>query len=475
MLSATGGVSPYTYSLILSGSYPDNNDFNINGNDLRVNTSKDYETRNIYTIKIQAMTSEGGVYQKTFTITINDVNEPPTALKLNGNPSSDPVSIDENQAPGTSLGTLDAEDPEGGPFTFTLAPDDETNDNDQFSIAGTSLETAASFNYEIKTTYTVKVIVQDEGTLEYDANITVNINDVSEYVVPFIIPNPNSVLSSSSALIGWTSIEGAYWYKLEVGTSADNRNEIFTSPQENKTSHYVKNIPVNGETIYARLTTDDVAPELHVKEFQYTAVSGEYFEYPEVCGPMENMKVEGKVKITVDNDGEIEIGAKNTDGAWFKSNITDKPITFYTTDVDGLHEAARFQKGRLGIGLSSEPTSRLDVNGTITTTGFKLPTNPLNGGVLTSDANGNATWQSLSTSVGWSILDGKIFTYNPNNTVYLGPPMPTIENVKLNIQGGDLRITNDGVGDIKIGADENGAYLTASEQEKPMIFYKYRN
>jgi len=39
------------------------------------------------------------------------------------------------------------------------------------------------------------------------------------------------------------------------------------------------------------------------------------------------------------------------------------------------------------------PTSTLDVNGTVTMTGFKLTSSPGTGHVLTSDASGNGTWQ----------------------------------------------------------------------------------
>lgn len=52
----------------------------------------------------------------------------------------------------------------------------------------------------------------------------------------------------------------------------------------------------------------------------------------------------------------------------------------------------------VGIGKAT-PTSKLDVAGTITQTGFKLTTSPTNGYVLTSDASGVGTWQASPAGV----------------------------------------------------------------------------
>ena len=47
-----------------------------------------------------------------------------------------------------------------------------------------------------------------------------------------------------------------------------------------------------------------------------------------------------------------------------------------------------------GVGINtSAPASALDVNGTATVTGFRLPTGAIPGFVLTSDASGNGSWQ----------------------------------------------------------------------------------
>ncbi|MDZ7391843.1 MAG: tail fiber domain-containing protein [candidate division KSB1 bacterium] len=56
----------------------------------------------------------------------------------------------------------------------------------------------------------------------------------------------------------------------------------------------------------------------------------------------------------------------------------------------------------VGIGLVTDPTERLEVDGTVKMTGFKMPTGAANGYVLTSDASGVGTWQAPAAGIGGS-------------------------------------------------------------------------
>ncbi len=64
---------------------------------------------------------------------------------------------------------------------------------------------------------------------------------------------------------------------------------------------------------------------------------------------------------------------------------------------------------RVGIGTAT-PSSELDVAGTITATGFVMPTGATDGYVLTTDASGNAVWQ-VNPSSPWT-LSGSDVNYN---------------------------------------------------------------
>jgi len=82
-------------------------------------------------------------------------------------------------------------------------------------------------------------------------------------------------------------------------------------------------------------------------------------------------------KITNSNPNSLMVG--------FNSDI---PTLFVGTSA-GLATT-----GDIGIGNSS-PSSKLDVTGTVTMTGFNLSTAPASGSVLTSNASGNGTWQAI--------------------------------------------------------------------------------
>jgi hypothetical protein len=69
--------------------------------------------------------------------------------------------------------------------------------------------------------------------------------------------------------------------------------------------------------------------------------------------------------------------------------------TFSPEGYGGYFIGRGYFSGNVGIGVQN-PSAKLDVDGTIRTTGFQLVTNPQAGYVLTSDASGNASWQPLS-------------------------------------------------------------------------------
>src|SRR5205823_1270341 len=90
-------------------------------------------------------------------------------------------SIAENQSSGTTVGTLSDTDPDvGDTATFTLVSGTGSDDNASFTVSGTDLQTAASFDYETKNSYTVRVRATDFGGLYYEKQFTINVNNVNE-------------------------------------------------------------------------------------------------------------------------------------------------------------------------------------------------------------------------------------------------------------------------------------------------------
>ena len=127
------------------------------------------------------------------TISINNVNEAPTDFSISAS------SVNENVATGTTIGSLSATDVDAGDtFTYSLVSGTGGTDNGSFSIVGSELKTGALFNYEAKSSYSIRVKVTDAGGLSFEKVLTISVNNVNETPTDFSI----SVLIVTGKQIG---------------------------------------------------------------------------------------------------------------------------------------------------------------------------------------------------------------------------------------------------------------------------------
>ena len=177
-LSATDADSgdTATFSLVAGDGDTDNVSFTIDGTTLKAAASFDYETKSNYSIRVRVTDSKGEKYEESFTISVTNVNEAPTDISVTAS------TVAENAASGTTVGTLSAVDVDSSDTaTFSLVAGDGDTDNGSFTIDGTSLKTAASFDYETKSSYSIRIRVTDIGDLSYEKLITISITDVNEF------------------------------------------------------------------------------------------------------------------------------------------------------------------------------------------------------------------------------------------------------------------------------------------------------
>ena len=117
-------------------------------------------------------TNSGGSATATVSLVYNTA---PTAVALSES------SVAENAASGTTIGTLSATDVDANEtFTYTLVAGSGSTDNASFTIDGTSLKTAAVFDFETKASYSVRVRVTDAGGLSFERQLTLTVTDVNE-------------------------------------------------------------------------------------------------------------------------------------------------------------------------------------------------------------------------------------------------------------------------------------------------------
>jgi len=169
-------VNTFAYSLVPGSGSADNASFRISGNQLLTAGSFNFENKNGYMIRVQT-TDQGGLsFEKAFAIGVKNVNEAPTDIGLTNN------SVAEHSPAGAAAGTLLAIDPDArDTFTYTLVGGDGADDNGSFAIVGDTFVTTASFNYETKDSYSVRVRATDAGGLYYECAMPISVTNINEW------------------------------------------------------------------------------------------------------------------------------------------------------------------------------------------------------------------------------------------------------------------------------------------------------
>ena len=155
----------------------DNSSFTIEGNQLKTAAEFNYEAKSKYTIRVKG-TDEGGLsIEKSFVINATNIPEAPTAITLDNN------TVEENLKKGATVGRLSTTDEDSGEkHTYKLvdAPEGETNQNDRFTISGTTLRTNDVFDFDAVQEQTVHVEVTDRGKLTFVQALTIQIVDAND-------------------------------------------------------------------------------------------------------------------------------------------------------------------------------------------------------------------------------------------------------------------------------------------------------
>jgi endoglucanase Acf2 len=155
----------------------------------------DFETTTSYVLNVE-VTDGTLTAAAAITINVNDVMEGASLTLANAT-----MSIDENSADGTLVGTLNASYDGSGTLSYSITNGNSSGafalnaSNGQLTVA-----TSSELDFETTATYSLSVRVTD-GTVTDNATLTVNINDLEEIVTGFedatvsgleVYPNPVS-------------------------------------------------------------------------------------------------------------------------------------------------------------------------------------------------------------------------------------------------------------------------------------------
>jgi PKD repeat protein len=191
----SGDAGPH--ALVLGG--PDSAAFAISGTNLVSNRIFNYESKSSFSITIKATDRNNLSYTKTFTITITNVNDPPTNITLSKS------SFPENAAIGTDVGIFRTVDEDAGSaFTYSFVTGGA--DNASFTITDSTLKTATVADYETKKSYIINVKTSD-GTAEFSRLCTLTVENVNE---------PHTGITLSDSLILEKKPVGTFIGKLSI-------------------------------------------------------------------------------------------------------------------------------------------------------------------------------------------------------------------------------------------------------------------
>ncbi|NEQ37432.1 MAG: DUF4347 domain-containing protein [Okeania sp. SIO3I5] len=169
----------FTYALVAGEGDTDNKTFTIDGDQLKINSSPDFETQSTYNIRVQTTDAAGETFEEELTININDVNETPEFLEQ----SFDIAEKSDNQ---TIIGTLNATDPEDDELTFSITNnvDPDADGNFAFVVDGDRLLVNDSDDLDRETNSILNITIEvSDGELTDEATVTVNLSDVGELTI----------------------------------------------------------------------------------------------------------------------------------------------------------------------------------------------------------------------------------------------------------------------------------------------------
>lgn len=169
-----------------STQFPDNNLFEIRGNELYTRATFSFESRGVYVLSVRAIDSMDAFVDAIVPITITDVNEAPTSIDATS------ASFLESLPVASVVTRLVAADPDvGDTISFSLVSGVGSDDNAEFLVSGNQLLSRNAFDFETKSSYRVRVRATDASGLWTETPFTFTVQNVNE------MPNTLNLSSTS--------------------------------------------------------------------------------------------------------------------------------------------------------------------------------------------------------------------------------------------------------------------------------------
>ena len=324
---------------------------------IATNTLLDYENKSSYPVKVTITSTDGSKKDTTFTIYVNDVDEPVHAHDTT-------LTVNENTT--GIVGKVTGEDEDGKPVKFY------SNDTLHYvvdSITGT-IKLVEPFDYETTKNDTLKVIVKDVNGNTDTATVAIEIKNVNE--PPVLQPNdsltvPENCKSCIVGIITATDPDNdtlSYTVK-EPGFSINSNGVLkltepldFEKNPEVKVTVIVKDPSGAGDTAVYTIKVTDINEPVYTKDTtcsvkeNYTGnvckITGTDYDGTKptfIVTDTTNYKIDSTGQLVIKNPIDYEKKTKDTvkvivtddefsDTATIVINIIDEKEDVKITDVD---------------------------------------------------------------------------------------------------------------------------------------------
>jgi gliding motility-associated-like protein len=308
----------HTLTLVAGAGSTDNALVSIVGNTLQTNASYNFEANDSLFIRIQANDPLNALYTKTFVIVVTDVNEAPTNILLSD------TTIKEGLPIGTVVGELSSIDEDNGAtHTYSLVAGLGDTDNTLFTVTSNSLTTAATYSFTNQT-YSIRVRSTDNGTLFYEKNLLILVED-SNYVPTDIIASATSfdeniAIGTPVSTLTTIDTDATDTHTLTLVSGAGSTdNSYFTISGNTLLTDSAMNYEQKN-VFYIRVKSTDPGNASVVKTFTFTA----------------NDLNEAPTNITLAGDSIFELLPINTLIGSFSSTDEDAGATHTYTLTNGV-------------------------------------------------------------------------------------------------------------------------------------------
>ena len=250
----------HTYELVTGTGDTDNALFSVVGSNLVTNQIFNFEVRSSYTVRVQAIDSRGAASEGIqFNITINDVNDAPSAVTLETS-CCGPRGFD---IVGTKVADLFATDEDGDAIIFELV-----TGGDSFTVNNTtqSLNTAVVFDTEVDLVVPIQLRATDPDGANVTESFNVTIQAFVDTENPLISPSPQN---------GNTFLSGGPERTLSVTVEDFRLSEVKFFSRLLTESEFVSEVLTEVDGSYSRTVQE---ADLGVAGFEY------YFEATDVAG-----------------------------------------------------------------------------------------------------------------------------------------------------------------------------------------------